>query len=53
MYHKLWKEHQFLGKIFRTVTLTEDHFVELQDLLDKEDPGRTSDLYKPKDVLTE
>ncbi|KAF8326911.1 hypothetical protein F5887DRAFT_1013155 [Amanita rubescens] len=51
VHHKLWGEHDFFGKIFRTANLTEHHFKELQDLLDKENPGRTSDLYVAKDVL--
>ncbi|KAF8351674.1 hypothetical protein F5887DRAFT_913384 [Amanita rubescens] len=48
---KLWKEHEFFGKIFRTANLTEHDFKDLQDLLDKENPGRTSDSYVVEDVL--
>lgn len=51
MHHKLWRDHQSFGKIFRTVTLTKDHFGKLQSLLDIENPGRTSDSYVAKDVL--
>ena len=51
IHHKLWGEREFFGKIFRTANLTEHHFKELQDLLDKDNPGRTSDLYVAKDVL--
>ena len=51
MHHKLWRDHQSFGKIFRTVTLTKDHFCELQSLLDIENPGRTSDFYVAEDVL--
>ncbi|KAF8348935.1 hypothetical protein F5887DRAFT_1071080 [Amanita rubescens] len=51
IHHKLWGEHEFFGKIFRTANLTEQDFKGLQDLLDVEGPGRTSDSYVAKDVL--
>ncbi|KIL56102.1 hypothetical protein M378DRAFT_53335, partial [Amanita muscaria Koide BX008] len=51
IHHKLWGEHEFFGKIFRTANLTEHYFKELQDLLDIENPGRTSDSYVAKNVL--
>jgi hypothetical protein len=51
IYSKLWKRTDLFDQIFRTATLTKDNFKGLQDLLDKENPGRTSDLYVAKDVL--
>ncbi|KAK2464429.1 hypothetical protein APHAL10511_003577 [Amanita phalloides] len=51
IHRTLWGEREFFGKIFHTANLTEHHFKELQDLLDKENPGRTSDLYVAKNVL--
>ena len=39
------------GEIFRTATLTKDHFIELQCLLDAQNPKRISDSYVAKNVL--
>ena len=51
MYSKLWGRHDLFGEIFRTATLTEDHFIELQRLLEALNPERNSDKYVAKNVL--
>jgi hypothetical protein len=48
---KLWGQRDFFGKIFRTATLTKDHFIELQCLLDARNPERISESYVAKNVL--
>ncbi|KAK2459293.1 hypothetical protein APHAL10511_008690, partial [Amanita phalloides] len=51
IHHKLWREYEFFGNIFHTTNLTKGDFEELQDLLDLENPGHTSDSYVAGDIL--
>ncbi|KAK2459845.1 hypothetical protein APHAL10511_008166 [Amanita phalloides] len=48
---ELWGRRDLFGEIFRTATLTEDHFIELQRLLEALNPERKSEDYVAKDVL--
>ncbi|KAM6492684.1 hypothetical protein JOM56_012408 [Amanita muscaria] len=51
IHSELWGRRDLFGEIFRTATLTEDHFIELQHLLEALNPERNSDKYVAKDVL--
>jgi hypothetical protein len=43
IHSELWGKRDFFGKIFRTATLTKDHFIELQCLLEARNPERISE----------
>ncbi len=51
IHSKLWKRPDLFDQIFRTATLTENHFLELQHQLDKLNPERMEESYVAKDVL--
>jgi hypothetical protein len=51
IHSELWGRRDLFGEIFRTATLTEDHFIELQRLLEALNPERNSKDYVATDVL--
>ena len=51
IHSELWGKLDLFGEIFRTATLTKDHFIELQCLLDARNPKRNSNKYEAEDVL--
>ena len=51
IHSELWGKKELLGEIFRTVTLTENDFIELQRQLQELNPKRSSKKYEAADVL--
>ena len=51
IHNELWRKHDLLGKVFRTVDLTETDFIDLQVELEKNDPSRNNPAYTAQDVL--
>jgi hypothetical protein len=52
LHSKLWGKRDLFDEIFRTVTLTQNDFIELQQQLHSHDPERNSDSSESKDVTT-
>lgn len=51
IHNKLWGRHDLFNQIFRTANLTKTDFIELQLLLERNDPSRRSPSYEAQNVL--
>jgi len=51
LHSKLWGRHDLFNQIFRTANLTKTDFIQLQLLLERNDPSRRSPSYEAQNVL--